>query len=90
MPYILRTEIPLKTVKDFYDTNLIHRLDWDNEEAGYWSRIEVRPGEFLYECYGTVNWEEAETGCIDLRERDGKTIVERMWFYIASAGQPCK
>ena len=90
MPYVFRTETSLHTVKDFYDTNLVHRPNWDNDEAGYWSRSEVRPGEFLYECYGTVNWEEAETGCIYVRERDGKTVVERIWFYMASAGQPCE
>ena len=98
MPYVFRTETPLQTVKDFYDTNLVHHENWKDDEGsdwrdshpGNWRRSEVRPGEFLYECYGTVNWEEAETGCIYLRERDGKTIVERIWFYMASAGQPCE
>lgn len=90
VPHVFRTETSLKIIKDFYDTNLLHSSDWDSDEEGYWRRSEVRSGEFLYECYGGLNWEEVETGCIYLRERDGKTIVERIWLYSASAGQLCE
>jgi hypothetical protein len=97
-PYVFRTTTPLQTVKEFYDTTLVHhenwkdyeRSGWRDDKPGYWSRIEVRPGEFLYECYGTVNWEEGEKGCIYLRERERKTIVERMWFYTPSTIQDCE
>ena len=89
-PYVFRTETSLETIKEFYDATLPHGINWNDEKEGYWQRSEVRPGEFLYKCIGTPNWEEAETGCIYLRERDGKTVVESIWLVMASSGQPCK
>lgn len=89
-PYILRTEIPLKTIKDFYDSNLIGDSTWGDGKPARWERSEVRSGEHLYECSASLNWEEMERGCIYLRERDGKTVVERIWIYSATAAPMCE
>ncbi len=91
-PYVtkvLRSETSLKVIKDYYEANLIHQSSWDGDQEGYWRRSEVRPGEYLYQCGGRLNWEEVERGCIYLRERDGKTVVERIWLYSASAAPSC-
>ena len=90
IPDVFRTETSLNIVKDFYDTSLSHSINWDDDQEGYWRRSEVRSGEFLYQCGGVLNWEEAERGCIYLRERDGKTIIERIWLYSASTAPICK
>ena len=89
-PSVFRTDIPLATIKEFYDTNLPHGTNWQDDQEGYWRRNEVRPGEFLYECGGTLGWDEVETGCIYLRVREGKTIVETNWLDMASGGQLCE
>ena len=90
IPDVFRTETAITTVKDYYEANLLHNPNWtSDDEEGYWRRSEVRPGEFLYQCGGLLNWEEVERGCIYLRERDGKTIVERIWLYSASAAPGC-
>jgi len=88
-PYVFRTETSLATVQAFYEAHLAHVSDWKYEVGDYWTRSEVRPGEFLYECGGGLNWEEAEMGCIYIRERDGKTVIERIWLYSATSAPPC-
>ena len=89
IPDVDRIETPIETVKAYYETNLRHNSDWNYEE-GLWARSEVRPGEFLYECGAGLNWEEAELGCIYLRERDGLTVVEIIWLYSATSAPPCE
>ena len=90
IPEVFRTETAITIVKDYYEANLTHNPNWNyDDEQGYWSRSEVRPGEFLYECGGRLNWEEIERGCIYLRERDGLTVIDRIWLYSPSAAPSC-
>lgn len=90
VPEVFRTKTPLQTIKDFYDTNLLHSPNWNDDSEGYWRRSEVRPSEFLYVCGGTISSDETETGCIYLRVRDGVTIVERIWLNQVSVGLSCE
>ena len=90
MPFVVRTETSLQTIKEFYDKNLVLAPRGNSSEEAHWVRNEVRPGEFLYQCGGRLNWEEAERGCIYLRERDGQTVVESIWLYSASAAPVCE
>ena len=90
VPNVFRTETSLEVVKGYYEANLVHNPNWDGDEEGYWTRSEVRQSEFLYECSARLSHDELETGCIYLRERDGKTIIERFWLYAASGGPACE
>ena len=89
-PVVLRTGTSLEVVKDYYEANLTHNSNWDGDDEGYWQRREVRQSEFLYECSARLGFDELEKGCIYVRERDGKTIVERIWLFAASGGPACE
>lgn len=89
IPYVLRVESPIIPIKEFYD-NLIGDSGRGDSEQVVWVRREVRSGEYLYECHAALNWEEMERGCVYLREREGETVVERIWLYSATAAPTCE
>jgi hypothetical protein len=87
VPNISRVKTPINKVKEFYDEKLLSQA---NEQKGQWDVREVRNGEFLYHCTAILNSEEAERGCIYIREREGNTIIETIWLFSATAAPACE